>query len=73
VDQAAEVAELAAAAPIVAAEMAGTTAIPAVHLRLDQARWVATSAASATKRGTLRVIAGPSQRRRRTLRKKKNP
>jgi hypothetical protein len=52
----------------------GTTTIPAIHLRLDRARWGTTSAASVAKRGTWRVIAGPSRRRRRhTLRKRKNP
>jgi hypothetical protein len=70
-DQAAEVAVLAAATPIVArimaAEMVGMTTIPAVHLRLDRVRWVATSAASAAKRGTGRATAGPSRRRKRRI------
>jgi hypothetical protein len=49
-DQAAEVAAMVPiVVGVVAAEIATTTVIPAVHLHLDQARWVVTSAA---KRGT---------------------
>jgi hypothetical protein len=59
VDQAAEA--MAAAAPIMAAGMVGTTAIQAVHLRLDLARWVATSATSTARRGTGRAIASPNR------------
>jgi hypothetical protein len=61
-------------ARVVATEMAGTTATPAIQLCPDWARWGVTSAASAAKRGTGHVIAGPSRRRRRrTPRKRKNP
>jgi hypothetical protein len=60
-DQAAETVVVAAVAPIVAgvvaAEMVGMIATPAVQSRLDWARWVVTSVA---KRGTGRATAGPS-------------
>jgi hypothetical protein len=76
-DQAVEAAAVAVvpiAAGVMAAEMAGTTTILAVHLRLDRERWGVTSASSVAKRGIGCVIAGPSRRRRRhTLCKRKNP
>jgi hypothetical protein len=45
---------------VVAAEMVGVIVTLAVHLCLDRARWDVTSATSATKRGTGRMIADPS-------------
>jgi hypothetical protein len=64
VDEAAEAAAAVAATPImaevVAVGMAGTIAIQAVHLRLDLARWAATSAASAARMGTGHAIAAPN-------------
>jgi hypothetical protein len=45
---------------VVVAEMVGTIVTLAVHLCLDRARWDVTSATSAAKRGTGRMIADPS-------------
>jgi hypothetical protein len=74
VDQAADAAAAPIVAEVVAAGMVGTTAIQAVRLHLDLARWVKTSAASEARRGTGRATVGPNRRgKRRSLRKKKSP
>jgi hypothetical protein len=76
-DQAAQVAAVAAMAPIVAgvvaAEMTVMITTPMVRLGQDRAKWGMTSAASSARRGTGPVTAGPSQRRRWHTLRKENP